>query len=491
MGFMGRLGDMPFEDIVQMLSMSQRTGRLTLTHGPSKAVILLKQGEIIGASCDSAGESLGQALLARNEVTESALALALEVQHRTVPTRLLGAILVEMNAVRPETVEDVVRKQVQTVINEVISWTDGAFRFERLEHPEYLNAGVTDSEMLLKSGMRADQVMLSAAQLKDEGGTPEARQQPPVLSFPGRPRGPAAGTSKRAGVDMGDTLTANQIIAALTEKEEDEEAPDSEPASPSASEVAFLKSIIDETQSSDFVGEIGLMIMRCGARTVRRGVLFSVSQGQVRGIGEFGLEALGPRSYEKVRKMSIPLADPSIFRGVIESGRTFRGKLAKSFWDDYLVRQLGGEQPKEVIAVPMVLHGTVVSIFYGDNVPANLPIGPTDTLELLMVYAALGMERMLRSAKAHRSGAAGVGPPIRAGGPASAPPTRRTLLTPRAPSKPRRSRVSLLRSESRPCLGPNGGGAATRPLPSLCIPRLYRPPATDHGTRLSRAPIAC
>ena len=37
MGFMGRLGDMPFEDIVQMLSMSQRTGRLTLTHAMSKA----------------------------------------------------------------------------------------------------------------------------------------------------------------------------------------------------------------------------------------------------------------------------------------------------------------------------------------------------------------------------------------------------------------------------------------------------------------------
>jgi hypothetical protein len=401
MGFMGRLGDMPFEDIVQMLSMSQRTGRLTLTHGPSKAVILLKQGDIIGASCDSAGESLGQALLARSAVTESALALALEVQHRTVPTRLLGAILVEMNAVRPETVEEVVRNQVQTVINEVIKWTDGAFRFERLEHPEYLDAGVTDSEMLLKSGLRADQVMLSAAQLMDEGDPEPGQLPPPILTFPARAKVPIAAGSKRSGLDMGDTLTANQIIAALTERVE-EEPPTPERPAPPASEVAFLKSIIDETQSSDFVGEIGLMIMRCGGRVVRRGVLFSASHGQVRGIGEFGLEALGPRSYEKVRKMMIPLSDPSIFRGVIEGGRTYRGRLAKTFWDDYLVRQLGGEQPTEVIAVPMVLHGTVVSIFYGDNVPANLPIGPTDSLELLMVYAALGMERMLRSAKAKR-----------------------------------------------------------------------------------------
>lgn len=401
MGFMGRLGDMPFEDIVQMLSMSQRTGRLTLTHGPAKAVLLLKQGEIIGASCDSAGESLGQALLARSAVTESVLALALEVQHRTVPTRLLGAILVEMNAVRPETVEEVVRNQVQAVVNEVIKWSDGAFRFERLEHPEYLNAGVTDSEMLLKSGLRADQVMLNAAQLMDEKSPDDAGNAPPILTFPGRPKGSGAVAPRRAGLDMGDTLTANQIIAALTEKDEEAAPEPSIPASV-ASEVAFLKAIIDETQSSDFVGEIGLMIMRCGARLVRRGVLFSVSQGQVRGIGEFGLDVLGPRSYEKVRKMMIPLSDPSVFRGVIESGRTFRGRLAKTFWDEYLVRQLGGELPSEVIAVPMVLHGTVVSIFYGDNLPANAPIGPTDTLELLMVYAALGMERMLRSSQAKR-----------------------------------------------------------------------------------------
>jgi len=407
MGFMGRLGDMPFEDIVQMLSMSQRTGRLTLTHAASKAIILFRQGEIVGASCDAVIDSLGQALLARNAVTESALALALEVQQRTVPARLLGTILVEMNAVQPEAVEEVVRKQVQSVIDEVVRWTDGAFRFERLEHPEYLVAGFADSEMLLKSGLRADQVMLDAARRLDEIGPGEEREPPSILSFPHRAKGASAGASKRVTVDMGDTLTANQIIAALTEGDSDEAL--AEEASPAAevegaspSEVSFLKSIIDETRSSDFIGEIGLMIMRCGARIVRRGILFSLSHGQVRGIGEFGLELSGPRAYERVRKLRVPLVDPSVFRTVVESGRSFRGRLAKTFWDEYLVRQLGGEDPNEAIAVPMAVSGNVVSIFYGDNVPSNGPIGSIEMLELLMMYASLGMERMLRTAKSER-----------------------------------------------------------------------------------------
>ena len=407
MGFMGRLGDMPFEDIVQMLSMSQRTGRLTLTHAVSKAVVLFRRGEIVGASCDVVGESLGQALLARHAVTESTLALALEVQQRTAPGSLLGAILVEMNAVRPETVEEIVRMQVQRVIDEVVRWTDGAFRFDRLEHPEYLDAGFADSEMLLKSGLRADQVMLDAARRMDETETEEGSDSSPVLSFPLRPKPSHAGSAKKITVDMGDTLTANQIIAALTEGDAEparaEEEPRGEmPAGASPSDVSFLKSIIDETRSSDFVGEIGLMIMRCGARVVRRGVLFSVSQGEVRGIGEFGLELSGPRAYERVRKMMVPLTDPSVFRTVVESGQSFRGRLAKTFWDDYLARQLGGVEPDEVIAVPMTVGGNIVSIFYGDNGQTREAIGSIEMLELLMLYASLGMERMLRAAKSGR-----------------------------------------------------------------------------------------
>ncbi len=400
MGFVGRLGDMPFQDIVQMLSMSQRTGKLTLTHGASKAVLLFRQGEIIGASSDVAGMPLGQALLARQAISESVLALALEVQQRTVPMRLLGGILVEMNAVRPELVEQVLREQIQHIVHEVITWVDGAFRFERLEDPGYLYAGLAEGDTLLTTGLRADQLMLDAAQRLDETG-PQAPQPPPApLPFPSREKAQNA-AAPRALVEMGDTLTANQIMAALTQPLMDDADGVEVPAAP-PSDVAFLKSIIDETQSLEFVGEISLMVMRCGARIVRRGVLFAVSRGTVRGVGDFGLDMPAQGASELVRRISVPLDQPSIFRSVVESKRSFRGRLAKSFWDDYLVRQLGGEPPEEAIAVPMVVDGTVVSIFYGDNGPGMGGVGPIDMLELLMIYSALGMEKMVRSAKVSR-----------------------------------------------------------------------------------------
>ena len=400
MGVVGRLGDMPFQDIVQMLSLSQRTGKLTLTHGASKAILHFRQGEIIGASCDAAGQSLGEALLARHAVTESVLALALEVQQSTVPARPLGEILVDMHVVRAETVEKVLREQIQSVVQEIVIWTDGAFTFERLEPPGYLDGGVGDGEMLLKSGLRADQLMLDAARHLDETRPRAARAPSPPLPVPRREGGPEAGSTQRPMADMGDTLTANQIMAALTQPVVDA-AESLEPPATSTSEVAFLKSIINETRASEFVGEIGLMVMRCGARIVRRGILFAVSEGTVRGVGDFGLSLPAQGADELGRRISIPLDRPSVFRTVVESRQSFRGRFAKTFWDDYLARDLGGEPPEEVIAVPLVVNGTVVSIFYGDNGPGDGSVGPIDMLELLMVYSSLGMEKMMRLAKAN------------------------------------------------------------------------------------------
>jgi len=42
---------------------------------------------------------------------------------------------------------------------------------------------------------------------------------------------------------------------------------------------------------------------------------------------------------------------------------------------------LGGEWPIEAVVIPMMIGDRVVLIFYGDNVPHNLPVGSTLPLE--------------------------------------------------------------------------------------------------------------
>jgi hypothetical protein len=157
-----------------------------------------------------------------------------------------------------------------------------------------------------------------------------------------------------------------------------------------------------QLRSPSFTGEITLMILRYATRVVNRGVLCHVSDEGIRGIGQFGLGATLPEHVspdERVRKMLIPAHEPSVFFEVLENIHTYRGPLKPCKWNTYLIRQLGGDEPVEIVAVPIIVDGMIIGIFYGDNVPQAAPIGSIHGLELLMIEAGLAIEKKLLKAK--------------------------------------------------------------------------------------------
>ena len=79
--------------------------------------------------------------------------------------------------------------------------------------------------------------------------------------------------------------------------------------------------------------------------------------------------------------------------------------LPLSFWDDFLVAQLGGGRPREIVVVPAVAGGDVVAVLYGDNFPGDAPIGPLAGLEAAVAEACA------RYVVPHR--ARGAGAPLR------------------------------------------------------------------------------
>ncbi len=83
----------------------------------------------------------------------------------------------------------------------------------------------------------------------------------------------------------------------------------------------------------------------------------------------------------------IPLDQPSVLADVMVKKGSYRGMLPLSFWDDFLVAQLGGGRPREIAVVPAVAGGEVVALLYGDNLPADAPIGPLAGLEAAVMEA--------------------------------------------------------------------------------------------------------
>ncbi len=369
MGFVGRLEDLSLTDIFQVLSLGKRTGKLTLTKRKQQGLIVFLHGGIVYCQSNSVHETLGSILVNRHMIDESTLLAALDRQ-QAGEERPLGSILVEMGSITQETLEKIVREQVKTVLSELLSWESGVFQFEPVELPDGFSTALDANEFLVEEGLSPEEVVLELLTQLDE------------MRVGLRP----------GGEELDDTKpSSEELQIALTGPSTSE----SGDARSRARGFASLKAIMTELRSRPFTftGEITLMLLRYTAELVNRAVLFAVRRDHLVGIGQFGIELEGESADARVRQIAIPSDHPSVLQEVVAKREPFRGRLARTSWNGYLVQQLGGRMPREVIAVPIVAEDEVVAVIYGDNLPDETLIGPIEGLELLMIEAGLIIEK--------------------------------------------------------------------------------------------------
>lgn len=133
MAFTGRLEGLTVPDILQLLALLKKTGKLTLTRLGSSGVILFRDGEVIFAASDSRRNLLGNTLIRENSLSENALKAALEAQYLSPQWKRLGGILVEKGLTTPRVVSHAIQHQIEQVLLEFMTWETGFFRFERME----------------------------------------------------------------------------------------------------------------------------------------------------------------------------------------------------------------------------------------------------------------------------------------------------------------------------------------------------------------------
>ncbi len=364
MGLVGRLQDLALPDIFQIISLTKKTGKLTLTRREGTGVIIFKNGRVIYAASDSVRDSVGNILVCQKLITESTLISALEAQHRSPTGKRLGAILMEKGYISKEILEKVVREQNEKVIYEFLGWKNGFFKFDVSAVPDGREIEVDAKDFMLTEGLSADYLLLEGMKRLDE--QERTRSQGNAQAHP------------------------------------EAVSPDSATEDPSAKNrqnFSALKALLTGIRSPAFASEVTLTLMRFAAEIVNRGILFCLTKDGIRGMGQFGLEMNGAQPAEVVKKIMIPLDQPSLLAEVSSTRQTYRGKLQKTAWNEYLVKQLGGLVPQEVIAVPMIVDGRVVMIFYGDDLPMNRPIREIEDLELFMIHAGLAVEKNILEKK--------------------------------------------------------------------------------------------
>jgi hypothetical protein len=356
MSLAGTLDELALPDILQIISLAEKTGRLSLTTRDAEGMIVFRRGRIIYASSNSAREAFGCILVGMKLIDEPTLRKALIRQHRSHEERRLGRILVELGALREEDLERVVQRQVERVVGELFTWHDGFFKFEPMEIPDCGEVEVDAREFLADSGLNAHKVALDLTRLSDERK---------------HGRNGAAASEKAPADATGQTVELRPASAGR--------------------ERATLQEIIGSPQPPSLTAEFARDVLRVAASFFGRGLLMLVERQGITGIGQFGPSAQDADTSERARDLWLPIDEPSIVGEVVASRATYRGPLPRLHFNELIVALFGEEWPSEVAVLPLIWRAQVIGVLYGDNQALGAPLPGLAPLErqLAALTAAL------------------------------------------------------------------------------------------------------
>jgi len=125
-----------------------------------------------------------------------------------------------------------------------------------------------------------------------------------------------------------------------------------------------LAATAEALQNAEMRDDIADAVLGFCAPLFRRRLMLVVRKGTVmgwRGEGD-GVDQ------EKVRKISIPLADPSVFVGLTQGTELWLGPIPEMPRNMDLVAGLGGAAPKDCFILPVMVREKTVCFLYCDNV---------------------------------------------------------------------------------------------------------------------------
>lgn len=157
----GPLKELQIHDVFQLLDLGRKTGVLRVTSElrQNAGVVYFNGGGVIAAEIRSNPHPLGSLLIRAGKVREDEVARAVAIQ-RTRPGHRLGDILVEIGALAAKELERQIRAQVEEVIFELMSWSEGYFSFEDGPLPEAMGEAtvrIPTESLLMEAARRIDE----------------------------------------------------------------------------------------------------------------------------------------------------------------------------------------------------------------------------------------------------------------------------------------------------------------------------------------------
>lgn len=157
MALSGNLRTMLPGDLLQWLSLGQKTGTLVISNKRVEKKIFFRKGRVISSASNDPREYLGQFLMSHGYITEPELKKAMEVQQQS--GILLGKILVMIDVINEPDLVRFMRLKAEEEIYDIFLWNDGDFYFvdDELPQMEMIPLQVDVTGIIMEGTRRVDE----------------------------------------------------------------------------------------------------------------------------------------------------------------------------------------------------------------------------------------------------------------------------------------------------------------------------------------------
>ncbi len=385
MSLNGRLEDLDLSDIFQILSLSKRSGVLTIIRRDTTGRLVFKEGLLLYGSSDGVNK-IGYNLVKKKMLTNDELEKALESQKTSEKQIPLGSILLKTGAISKEDLQTELKSHLTDVVKNFLGWETGSFHFNVQE--------IADQDPLFDKGLNLDFVLMEATRQRDEDGRAQIeeeshqdnkQEEDEEIQFGDFLEGPL----------LSEVLSVSSTNGSNARSERNEAHQETLLAQATSTKgSALLTSMIEEISRPATTGEITLMVIRYAAEIMNRVVIFLAKKDTIIGSGQSGFSFKEGSADQIIRQLNISRSNPSLFQEVIEKRTCYRGELPDNAQHQNFIAHIGGQWPKEVFLAPLFKGEQLSAFLYGDNLPEQSLIGDTDGLEAFLKVAgfAFGKE---------------------------------------------------------------------------------------------------
>ena len=180
MGVSGNLRTMLPGDLLQWLSLGQKTGTLVVSRAGVEKKVFFRKGRIISSASNDPREYLGQFLISHGFLTEPELKKAMEVQQQS--GIMIGKILVMIEVISEKDLLRLMRLKAEEEIYDMFLWKEGDFHFvdEELPEQQLIPLQVDVTGIIMEGTRRVDEWARIREIIPDE-------TQVPMISKPVKP----------------------------------------------------------------------------------------------------------------------------------------------------------------------------------------------------------------------------------------------------------------------------------------------------------------